>query len=144
MPDEFFESEQDVGELQAQLEAELKKEQQPNPGNGHSIGTATRLQHRHGEAGAQVNSEEDEAELITRNEFGQGTVGVEEKKQFFRAVALVRSLKELHMPQWKAFVGGHAGFCCEPLRSIPWLRMLVPTVQQSPAFPPGLIFQATK
>ena len=82
--------------------------------------------------------------LSTRNEFGQGTVGVEEKKQFFRAVALVRSLKELHMPQWKAFVGGHAGFCCEPLRSIPWLRMLVPTVQQSPAFPPGLIFQATK
>ena len=97
MPDEFFESEQDVGELQAQLEAELKKEQQPNPGNGHSIGTATRLQHRHGEAGAQVNSEEDEAELITRNEFGQlaASVAALHKRSKQREIIETRARTEL-------------------------------------------------
>ena len=97
MPDEFFESEQDVGELQAQLEAELKKEQQPNPGNGHSIGTATRLQHRHGEAGAQVNAEQDEAELITRNEFGQlaASVAALHKRSKQREIIETRARTEL-------------------------------------------------
>ena len=70
--------------------------------------------------------------------------GVHEKALFFRAVAQVHSLKELHMPQWKAFVGDHAGICCEPLRSIAGLRTVVPTVEQSAACPAGLTFQATK
>ena len=71
-------------------------------------------------------------------------VRLETKTQFFRAVAQVRSLKELHMSQWKAFVGDHAGICCEPLRSIAGLRTVVPTVEQSAACPAGLTFQATK
>ena len=44
------------------------------------------------------------------------TFGVREKRRFFRAVAQVRSLKELHMPLWRTFVGHDAQKCTEPLQ----------------------------
>jgi hypothetical protein len=43
------------------------------------------------------------------------TVAKEDKTLFFKAVAQVSSLRELHMPQWKYFVGEDASVCTEPL-----------------------------
>lgn len=61
----------------------------------------------------------------------------------FRAVALVRGLRELHVPQWEALVGGAAAACAQPLRALPHLHTIyVAEVKQSAAFPPGLNFQA--
>ena len=62
----------------------------------------------------------------------------------FSAMALVRGLKELHMPDWEAIVG-EDGECVEPLYGLPHLELVhVPEVKQSSAFPRGLTFQTTE
>lgn len=74
-----------------------------------------------------------------------GVFGVHEKKQFFRAVAQVRSLRELHMPQCAAFVGGDidkVSSCVEPLQSMAKLKIFVPQVGKTSAFSPNLTFHA--
>lgn len=70
--------------------------------------------------------------------------GVQERTLFFKAVAQVRNLRELHMAQWEAFVGSDASICAEPLQFMPGLRIFVPTLKQTAAFPSGLAFQATE
>lgn len=62
------------------------------------------------------------------------------KLLFFRAVSRIHSLQELHMREWQQFVGSDATVCAEPLQSMPGLRIFVPRVRESPAFPPGLTF----
>ena len=69
-------------------------------------------------------------------------VSVQVKEKFFRAVAQVHTLQELHMPEWEAFVGTDAAICTEPLLGLPVLRIVVPEVQETEAFPAGLSFVA--
>ena len=79
--------------------------------------------------------------LTTASAYGC-TFGEHEKVQFFRAVAQVCSLRELHMKEWETFVGKDAYICTEPLLSIPKLKICVPAVKESAAFPCSLKFQA--
>lgn len=67
----------------------------------------------------------------------QGEVfGEAERMLFSTAVAVVRNLRELHMPHWEAFVWRDASDCCEPLHGLPLLEMIfVSEVKVSDAFP---------
>lgn len=70
------------------------------------------------------------------------TVGVSEKLQFFRAVAVVVSLKELHMPEWEQFVGEDSVDCVEPWYGVASLETVyVQEVKENCSFPPGLSFK---
>ena len=65
-----------------------------------------------------------------------------EKTLFFQAVAQLKGLKELHMPDWEAVVGEDVA-CVEPLYGLPHLEVVhVPDVKQSDAFPAELTFKA--
>jgi predicted Zn-ribbon and HTH transcriptional regulator len=60
---------------------------------------------------------------------------------FFKAVALLRGLRELHMPDWEEFVGS-APSCSAPLRALPGLVIHVREVKHTAAFPRTLKFHA--
>ena len=47
-----------------------------------------------------------------------------EKTLFFQAVAQLKGLKELHMPQWDVFIGRDARACVEPLRRLQDLKAI--------------------
>lgn len=71
--------------------------------------------------------------------------GVVEKLLFFRAVAMVQGLRELHMPDWEAFVGDDATVSTEPLHSLIHLESIFLTeMKQTAAFPSTLIFQSVE
>ena len=62
-----------------------------------------------------------------------------QRGMLFSAIALVRGLRELHMPDWEAVVG-EDGVCVEPLHGLPHLATVhVPHVKQSGAYPLSLI-----
>ena len=50
-----------------------------------------------------------------------GSLKQSEKRLFLRAVAQMRGLRKLRMPQWEAVVGDDAGVCVQPLRALPHL-----------------------
>ena len=80
---------------------------------------------------------------LTLAEVDVGGASEGDKVLLFRAVALVRGLRDLHVPEWEAVVGGAAAACAQPLRALPHLHTIyVAEVKQSAAFPPGLNFQA--
>lgn len=83
--------------------------------------------------------------LTTVEAYGY-TFGVREKRRFFRAVAQVRTLKELHMPLWEAFVGRDAQECTDALQCMAGLIIVVPSLPSlfpnSSAYPSSLNFQA--
>lgn len=59
-----------------------------------------------------------------------------ESMMFFRAIALVRSLEQLFLPQWEWIVGEDAYACTEPLRGLPHLQTIhVREVRATAAFP---------
>lgn len=61
----------------------------------------------------------------------------------FKAIALLRGLKKLHMPEWENMVGIHARECVQALKSMPCLEVVyVAEVKQSDVFPPGITFKA--
>lgn len=72
-----------------------------------------------------------------------------EKVLLFKAVALVRSLEQLCMPQWEAVVGKDGGTCTEPLRSLPNLVSIVventraEVQDRSSVFPAGFSFRTS-
>lgn len=64
-----------------------------------------------------------------------------ERLLFFKAVGLVRGLRQLALPQWEALVGVDAAACVAPLLDLPLLEaVFVNAVQVSPAFPECLRF----
>ena len=65
-----------------------------------------------------------------------------ERLLFFKAVAMVRGLRRLALPQWETLVGGDAAACVEPLAAHPLLEaVFVNEVLESSAFPQCLRFQ---
>lgn len=62
-----------------------------------------------------------------------------EKTMLFKAVALLRGLKELHMAEWEAFVGSEYS-CSMPLWAVPGLSIHVRKVKDTAAFTPHLKF----
>ena len=77
--------------------------------------------------------------LTTSAAAQQGPV---QRGMLFSSIALVRGLRELHMPDWEAVVG-EDGVCVEPLHGLPHLATVhVPHVKQSGAYPAGLTFKA--
>jgi hypothetical protein len=79
----------------------------------------------------------------TSDSTGSAAVQGFERAMVFKAVAHLKRLKELHMPEWEAFVGC-APSCCAPLRAVPGLTIYVSEVKNSPAFPHYLKFSAIK
>jgi hypothetical protein len=69
-------------------------------------------------------------------------VGLLQKSMLFNAMAWVKSLRELHMPNWEVFVGDD-GACVEPLCHLPHLQAVYVTkVEQSSAYRAKLPFKA--
>jgi hypothetical protein len=67
---------------------------------------------------------------------------VEEKMLLFKAVASLKGLRELVMPQWEAVVGQHASECVAVLKGMPVFETVyVAEVKDSSAFPPGVDFR---
>lgn len=61
----------------------------------------------------------------------------------FKAIARMRSLRELRMPQWEEVVGEDAVECVLPLKSLPHLHVVMVTeVTNSNDFSPEICFQA--
>lgn len=72
-----------------------------------------------------------------------GYLTVTEIVALFKAIAMMRGLKKLNMPEWESVVGGYAVACADTLRAIPSLdSVFVSEVQQSHAFPVILNFVA--
>jgi hypothetical protein len=68
-------------------------------------------------------------------------VGPFQKSMLFEAISLVRSLRELHMPNWENLVG-HDAACFEPLFQLPHLEVVyVSQVKTSAAFSAQLVFK---
>ena len=53
------------------------------------------------------------------------------KAALFKAVAQMRSLRKLHMSQWNKLVGDHAEACTQPLRWLPGLKIVAPSLGTS-------------
>jgi hypothetical protein len=69
--------------------------------------------------------------------------GLLQRSMLFSAIGLVKSLRELHMPDcsWADFVGNDAS-CLKPLYQLPHLKaVIVSKVTQSAAFPEQLAFK---
>lgn len=67
-----------------------------------------------------------------------------ERILLFRAIALVRSLQNLSMPQWEVIVGDDAHACTEPLRGLPQLKKIhVRKVRSTAAFPTCFKFSSS-
>jgi hypothetical protein len=68
-------------------------------------------------------------------------VGPWQRSILFNSIALVKSLRELHMPDWEVIVGNDVS-CLEPLYHLPHLdAVYVPEIKQSVAFPAELNFK---
>lgn len=62
------------------------------------------------------------ASTKTQAQTNAGRLTPLEKTLFFKAVAQLHSLKELHIPQWDVLVGKDARACIEPLRQLSELK----------------------
>lgn len=63
------------------------------------------------------------------------------RSMLFNAIALVKSLKELHMPAWDQVVGQDIE-CVQPLYLLPHLEVVwVREVKKTSAFPAGVTFR---
>jgi hypothetical protein len=79
--------------------------------------------------------------LTTAASAKQPEVGRLQRSMLFNAIALVKSLRELHMPNWEDTVGDD-GACFEPLSQVPHLQAVyVEKIGQSSAFPEWLGFK---
>jgi hypothetical protein len=68
-------------------------------------------------------------------------VGLPQMSTLFHAIALVRSLRELHLPNWEVAVGDD-GTCLEPLCQLPHLQAVyMPDAQQYSVFSGKLVFK---
>jgi hypothetical protein len=74
-----------------------------------------------------------------------GLAEVDVKMLLFKAVASLKGLRELVMPQWEAVVGQHASECVAVLKGMPVFgKVHVAEVKDASAFPPGVVFCAIK
>ena len=66
------------------------------------------------------------------NVYGIRSLDVQQKTRMFAAVAQMHGLRELHIPQWRAYTSGDCEGdyahieVCDPLRRIPALKICVP------------------
>jgi hypothetical protein len=73
---------------------------------------------------------------ISENELNPRQRGI-----LFSSIALVKSLRELHMPDWREIVGEDVS-CLEPLYHLPHLDVVhVTRIRQSASFPAELNFK---
>jgi hypothetical protein len=79
--------------------------------------------------------------LTTATSVVRNKVERSQRSMLFNAIGLLRSLRELHMPDWEVLVGDD-GACLEPLFHLPHLQAVyVRAVTQSSAFPAKLPFK---
>jgi hypothetical protein len=79
--------------------------------------------------------------LTTATSVVRSEVERSQRRMLFYAIGMIRSLRELHMPDWAALVGDD-GTCVEPLFHLPHLQAVyVRAVTQSSAFPAKLPFK---
>lgn len=88
----------------------------------------------------------DSLEKLVFSDCGRTVAGVLEMNSFFVAVAQVHGLRELYMADWTVLADKQAK-ACEPLRSIPGLKIFVPLSELNCSycqqyFPDGLSYHA--